>query len=70
MNSIERVANAIDRKPVDRIPLGFYAVDHDIAEKVLGRPSTMRNKVEIQIKLWYGDRDEGWAHLQGNRRTQ
>ena len=58
MNSIERVTNAIDRKPVDRIPLGFYAVDHDIVEKVLGRPSIIRNKVEIQIKLWYGDRDE------------
>lgn len=58
MNSIERVANAIARKPVDRIPLGFYAVDHDIVEKVLGRRSILRNKVEIQIALWYGRRDE------------
>ncbi|HBC89661.1 MAG TPA: hypothetical protein DCZ94_22205 [Lentisphaeria bacterium] len=58
MNSIERVTNAIARNPVDRIPLGFYAVDCDTVEKVLGRPSIMRDKVEIQLSLWYGRRDE------------
>ncbi len=58
MNAIERVTNAIARKPVDRIPLGFYAVDCDTVGKVLGRPSIMRDKVEIQLALWYGRRGE------------
>ena len=58
MNSRERVAAAIARKPVDRVPLGFYAVDYDTVEKVLGRPTHVRNKIEIQLALWEGRRDE------------
>lgn len=58
MNSKQRVAAAIARKPVDRVPLGFYAVDHDTVEKVLGRPTYVRNKIEIQIALWEGRRAE------------
>ena len=58
MNSRERVAAAIARRPVDRVPLGFYTVDHDIIAKVIGRPTLVRNKVESQIALWEGRRDE------------
>jgi len=58
MNSKERVSAAIAREPVDQVPLGFYAVDHDTVEKVLGRPTYMRNKIEIQLALWDGRRDE------------
>ena len=58
MNSRERVAAAIAREPVDRVPLGFYAVDYDTVEKVLGRPTYVRNKIETQLALWEGRRDE------------
>ena len=58
MNSKERVTAAIARAPVDRVPLGFYAVDHDTIERVLGRPTYVRNKIEIQVALWEGRRNE------------
>lgn len=58
MNSKERVQAAIARKPVDRVPLGFYAVDYDIVERVIGRPTFVRNKIDIQLALWDGRRDE------------
>ena len=58
MNSIERVTAAIARKPVDRVPLGFYTVDYDTVERVLGRKTFVRNKIEMQLALWSGRRDE------------
>lgn len=58
MNSKERVTAAIARKPVDMVPLGFYAVDHDTVAKVIGRPTYVRNKIKTQIALWDGRRDE------------
>ena len=58
MNSRERVSEAIARKFVDRIPLGYYAADHDTIEKVIGRPTLVRNKVEAQIAIWEGRRDD------------
>lgn len=58
MTSRERVRAAIAREPVDQVPLGFYAVDYDIIEKVIGRPTLVRNKIQIQIALWEGRRDE------------
>lgn len=58
MNSKERVAAAIAGKPVDKVPLGFYVVDHDIIAQVIGRPTLVRNKIAIQIALWEGRRDE------------
>lgn len=58
MNSKERVSAAIARKPVDMVPLGFYAVDHDTVAKVIGRPTYVRNKIKTQLALWDGRRDE------------
>ena len=58
MTSKERVKAAIARQPVDKVPLGFYAVDYDTVEKVLGYPTYVRNKVAIQVALWEGRRDE------------
>jgi uroporphyrinogen decarboxylase len=58
MNSRERVQAAIARQPVDQVPLGFYAVDHDTVANVLGRPSFVRNKIAIQLALWDGRREE------------
>lgn len=58
MNGKERVQAAIARRPVDRVPLGFYAVDHDTVEHVIGRPTFVRNKVDVPIALWEGRRTE------------
>lgn len=58
MNSRERVTAAIARQPVDRVPLGLYAVDHDTVERVIGRPTYVRNKIATQIALWEGRRAE------------
>lgn len=58
MNSKERVRAAIAREPVDRIPLGFYSVDHDIIGKVLGRKTLVRDKIGVKVALWEGRRDE------------
>lgn len=58
MTSKERVRAAIERKPVDRIPLGFYVADCDTVGRVLGRRTFVRDKVGSQIALWEGRRDE------------
>jgi len=58
MNAKERVQAAIARQPVDQVPLGFYAVDHDTVARVLGRPTFVRNKVDVPIALWEGRRAE------------
>jgi hypothetical protein len=58
MNSKVRVKNALEKKSVDKIPLGFYVVDHDIISKVIGRPTYLRNKPAIQLAVWEGRRDE------------
>ena len=57
MTSKERVQAAIAREPVDMVPLGFYAVDHDTVSKVLGRPTFVRNKIEVQVALCEGRRE-------------
>jgi uroporphyrinogen-III decarboxylase len=48
----------LKKKDIDKIPLGFYVVDYEIIEKVIGRPTYVRNKVKTQIALWEGRRDE------------
>lgn len=58
MNSKQRVQAAIARQPVDRVPLGLYAVDHDTIERVIGRKTYVRNKIAMQLALWEGRRDE------------
>jgi hypothetical protein len=58
MNSKERVRAAIAGEPVDRIPLGFYVVDCDTIERVIGRKTYVRNKVGSQVAFWEGRRDE------------
>jgi len=58
MNSKERVWAAIRRERPDRVPLGFYIVDYDIIERVIGRPTYVRNKVKSQLAFWEGRRDE------------
>lgn len=58
MNGKQRVQAAIARQPVDMIPLGFYAVDHDTVARILGRPTFVRNKIATQLALWDGRRAE------------
>ncbi|MBT6148399.1 MAG: hypothetical protein HN712_25185 [Gemmatimonadetes bacterium] len=58
MNSRERVTAAIARQSVDRVPMGFYAIDCDTAGQVLGRETFVRNKIESQIAIWEGRRAE------------
>jgi len=42
----------------DRCGLGFFAIDSDIASKVLGRETYWRNKAASQVAFWEGRRDE------------
>ncbi len=58
MNGKERVQHALARQPVDRIPLGFYAIDFDTVERLLGHETYLRAKAKTQIALWEGRRDE------------
>ena len=58
MNSRERVQAAIAREPVDVVPLGFFIVDYDTVEKVIGHPTYVRNKIDTRFTLWEGRRDE------------
>ncbi len=58
MNSRERVTAAISHQEVDRVPMGFYAIDCDTAGRVLGRETFVRNKIESQIAIWEGRRAE------------
>jgi len=58
MNSKERVRAAVAREAVDKVPLGFYVVDYDIIEQVIGHETYVRNKVKSQIAFWEGCRDE------------
>ena len=58
MNSKERVKAAIAKQPTDRVPLGFYLVDHDTISKVIGRHTYLRNRVAQKLAYWEGRRDE------------
>ena len=58
MNGKERVQAAVAREPVDYVPLGLYTVDYDTVERVIGRPTYVRNKIAIKLALWEGRRDE------------
>ena len=58
MNSKERVRRALAHEPVDRVPIGFFAIDFDTVEKVLGHETYLRAKAKCQIAFWEGRRDE------------
>lgn len=58
MNSKQRVEAVLTGKTSDRTPIGFFAIDADIAEKIIGRPTYWRAKAKSQIAIWEGRRDE------------
>jgi len=58
MNSVERVKATLKFEETDKVPLGHYVIDCDIAAKVLGRKTFIRDKAGVQIAYWEGRRDE------------
>ena len=58
MTSVERVRTAIAGKCPDRVPLGFYAVDRDTVERIIGRKSFVRDKIGTVLALAEGRREE------------
>ncbi len=58
MTSKQRVLKALDRKEPDKVPIGEWGIDHDTAEKVLGRPTYWRNRKAETLAFWEGRRDE------------
>ena len=58
MNSKERVLQTLDQKEADRVPIGEWGIDHDTAEKVIGRETYWRNRKKETLALWAGKRDE------------
>ena len=58
MTSKECVRKTIAREPAAYVPLGFYVVDHDTVESVIGRETYVRNKIKCQVAFWEGRRDE------------
>ncbi|HOJ33156.1 MAG TPA: uroporphyrinogen decarboxylase family protein [Candidatus Hydrogenedentes bacterium] len=58
MTAKECVKKVINLEPAPYVPLGFYVVDYDIVEAVIGRKTYVRNKVRMQIAYWEGHRDE------------
>ena len=58
LTSKERVQRILARQPVDRIPIGFFAIDFDTVERLLGHETYVRAKAKSQIALWEGRRSE------------
>lgn len=58
MNSKQRVYAALRGEKPDKIPMGEFSIDFDVAEKILGRKTYYRAKARTQQMLWEGRRDE------------
>lgn len=58
MTSRERVKKVLAHGEPDKLPIGFFAIDCDTVEKVLGHETYLRAKAKSQIAFWEGRRDE------------
>ena len=58
MTSKERVCAALEFRQPDRVPCGFYAIDYDTVERLIGHETYVRNKARTRVALWEGRRDE------------
>ena len=58
MTSKERARTAFLRGVPDKVPLGDYAIDYDIAQRILGHETYARAKAKSRIAYWEGRRDE------------
>jgi uroporphyrinogen-III decarboxylase len=64
VNERERVKAAIAREPMDCVPLGSCAVDHDIVEKVVDCYQSLQTTAGMEIgllKAMFGDRVAFWG---------
>ncbi|MFH1084634.1 MAG: uroporphyrinogen decarboxylase family protein [Chloroflexota bacterium] len=58
MTSKQRAALAMAGGVPDKVPLGDFAIDYDIAERVIGHETYVRAKARCQIAYWEGHRNE------------
>lgn len=58
MNSKERVIKTLNHEEPDRVPIGEWGIDHDVAEQALGHSTYWRAKADTVKALWAGRRDE------------
>jgi len=58
MNSKQRVLAALDHREPDRVPLGEWGIDHDTAERILGRKTFHRARARSTLAIWAGRGDE------------
>lgn len=54
MNAKERVATVLAGGIPDRVPLADWSVDHDTVERLIGRPTYLRNKAACTRAFWEG----------------
>jgi len=60
----ERVLTALRHEEPDRVPLGEFAIDYAVIEKILGRKSYLRGKRQLIEAMWEGRRDEAVESMQ------
>lgn len=58
MKSKHRVNIVLDHEEPDRVPIGEWGIDHDIAEQAIGHETFWRAKARTTRALWNGRRDE------------
>jgi len=58
MTGKERVKTTLEFREPDRVPCGFYAIDYDTVERLIGHETYVRNKARTRQALWEGRRDE------------
>ncbi|MGQ9732065.1 MAG: uroporphyrinogen decarboxylase family protein [Candidatus Zipacnadales bacterium] len=58
MTPKERVLTTLRHEEPDRVPLGEFAIDYVVVEKILGRKSYLRGKRQLIEAYWDGRRDE------------
>jgi len=63
MTPKQRAGAAFLRGIPDKVPLGDFAIDYDIAERILGHETYARAKAKCQIAYWEGRRDEAVQSL-------
>lgn len=58
MTAKARVIAALEHREPDRVPVGEMAIDFDITERALGRPTYYRSKWKEYVAEWQGRRDD------------
>ena len=58
MTSKQRVLATLAHEEPDRVPMGEFAIDYAIIEKLFGRKSYHRGKLQLIEAYWEGRRDE------------